>query len=332
MPLLPGLFCCTSTSFALAAGRGLAYAPIMPTTVAALLPVFLLIVLGHVLRRTQFLPDGFWPPAEKLTYYVTFPALLVTNLAGADFADLPAAPLAGVVAGATLINAALAVGLGRFVTKSGPTRTSFFQGVMRPNTYFGLAAAAALYGEVGVTLTAVCIAAVVPLVNLLSVTAMVAWAGRAAPGVWGLLRPILTNPLILACAAGIGLNLLGLGLPAGIDSTLDILGRAALPIGLLAVGAGLNLDALLAGRRAVFTSAAMKMGLLPLLAAAGAALAGFPATAAGVAVLYASLPCSPSAYVLSRQMGGDATLMAGIITAHTLMAALIVPINLAVYT
>ncbi len=304
----------------------------MSTTVAALLPVFLLIVLGYALRRTAFLPDSFWAPAEKLTYYVTFPALLVSNLAGADFTGLPAAPLAGVVAGATLLSAGVAVGLGRAIAADGPGRTSILQGAIRPNTYFGLAAAAALYGETGVTLTAVCIAAVVPLVNLVSVTGMVAWTGRAAPGVWGLLRPILTNPLILACALGIALNLLGVGLPPGLGPSLEILGRAALPIGLLAVGAGLDLGALLAGRRALVATAALKMGLLPAAAALGAGLVGFPAAATGVAVLYASLPCSPSAYVLSRQMGGDSALMAAIITAHTLLAALIVPVNLILFT
>ncbi len=62
----------------------------------ALAPIFVLILLGHLARRLRFVPDGFWPPAEKLTYYVFFPALIVDNLARATFKD-PAGNILSVI-------------------------------------------------------------------------------------------------------------------------------------------------------------------------------------------------------------------------------------------
>lgn len=301
----------------------------MSVVVAALVPIFLIIVLGHALRRWRFLPDEFWAPAERITYYVTFPALLVYNLAGVDFAGLPVGPLAAVEAAATFAMAvAMLAARPAFARMKGASFSSMIQGAIRPNTYFGLAAAASLWGSPGVALTAVCIAAVVPLVNLLSVLAMVRFASGQPPSARGMLLPVLTNPLILACLLGIGLNFGGVALPAGVAETLRILGGAALPIGLLAVGAGLDLAAVRHAGRPVLVTALFKMVLLPLIAGLSVRALGLPPLAVGVAVLYASLPCSPSAYVLSRQMGGDSVLMASIISVHTLLAAVIVPLNL----
>lgn len=305
----------------------------MLTIALALAPIFLLILLGHALKRWRFLPDAFWAPAEKLTYYVTFPALLVGNLAGADLAGLAWGPVALAVAGATVAAGALSIATRPLLGASPAAFTSAFQGSIRPNTYVGLAGAAALYGEAGVTVTAICIAAVVPLVNVLAVAVLTRVVpGREGPGALALLKGIATNPIIQACVLGIALNLLGWPLPPVVKPFLEILARAALPVGLLAVGAGLALDALKTAGRPVIAASLLKLVALPGLAAVGLGLLGVggPAEAAvvGTVVLYAGLPCSASAYVLARQMGGDAPLMANVITAQTLAAVITLPLVL----
>ncbi len=298
----------------------------MIAALAALIPVFVLILLGWGMRRRAFVPDSFWAPAEKITYYVTFPALLTVNLAEAPVEGLPWAVLAALLACVT----AAAVG-GLIVLRplladvGGAAFSSMLQGTVRPNTYIGLAAAAALWGAEGVTLTAICIAVVVPMVNLISVAALLHYAAPRRPSALQIVRPIVTNPLILACLLGIVINWSDLPLPPGVAPTLKILGGAALPIGLLAVGAGLDLGALRGTGAPVLVSSVFKLVLLPAAAAAGGLLLGLPATVVGVATLYAGLPASASAYVLARQMGGDAPLMATIITAQTLLAFLTIP-------
>lgn len=300
----------------------------MIDVVVALVPVFVLILLGHAMRRTEFVPEAFWAPAEKLTYYVTFPALLVQNLAEADFSGLPVLPLAGVEAAATMLSGLAMLLLWPVLKVSGPAFTSMIQGAIRPNTYFGLAAAASLYGAPGVTLMAVCVAVVVPLVNVLSVMALVRFASSHYAGWKAMVAPVMTNPLILACVAGVVINASNLGIPPGGSQTLRILGSAALPIGLLAVGAGLDFQALRRTGLHVVLTGACKLLVLPLVAVSGAALVGLEGVARGVAILYAALPCSASAYVLARQMGGDSALMANVISAQTVLAALTIPLLL----
>lgn len=304
----------------------------MADIVLSLAPIFLLILLGLGLKRRTLVADAFWAPAEKLTYFVTFPALLVANLAKADLAALAWGPVAISIALPTALAGGLVLASRRVLGTDGPGLSSVFQGAIRPNTYVGLAGAAALYGADGVTLTAICIAAVVPLVNVLSVTAL-SLLNRTAdtrPSAGSVLRGILTNPLILACVLGIALSVSGIGLPPVIGPFLEILGRAALPIGLLAVGAGLTFDGLRAAGRPVVAASAAKLLVLPAIAAGLSLLFGLDATALGTVVLYAGLPCSASSYVLARQMGGDAPMMAKIISLQTLVAMATLPLLLPV--
>lgn len=302
----------------------------MTTIVLSLIPVFLLIVAGYVFKRTGWMPDAFWPAAERMTYFVFFPALLVQNTAKAHLAGIAIGPMAAALIGPLLLVSAVAVLLRPWLSADGPSFTSAFQGNIRPNTYLGIAGAAALYGDAGLTLTALAIVCCVPTVNLLSVAALLRFAppASARSGWRTLAGTVLRNPLIVAPLIGAGLNASGIGSPPVIGPFLDILGRAALPVGLMAVGAGLDLAAVRPAGRLVAVTALVKLLVLPALTFAAGQLLGLGPLALAVAVLYATLPVSASSYVLARQMGGNAQLMAGIITATTLAAALTMPLIL----
>lgn len=299
----------------------------MHAILSALLPTFALIVVGYVLRERRFLPDSFWPGAEKLTYFITFPALLFSNTAKADLGSLPLLGIATAMLGTIAICTVLILVARPVLKVSAPTFSSLVQGAIRPNTYIGLAVAAALLGTHGLTVTALCVALVVPTVNVISVLAC-AHLGEndRKPGVLSLLRDVAKNPLLMACVLGSLFNVLGIGLPPIIGPFLEVLGRAALPIGLLAVGAGLDLSA---ARRAGFpvgVSSVGKLVLSPAIAAGLCLMLGLPDIELAAVVLYAALPCSASAYVLARLMGGDAQMMASIITVHTLLAIITMPV------
>ena len=66
----------------------------MSGVVGALAPIFLLILLGYAIRRLKLLEAGFWEPAERLTYFVLFPALLLENMATAELRGLQVLPMA----------------------------------------------------------------------------------------------------------------------------------------------------------------------------------------------------------------------------------------------
>lgn len=305
----------------------------MIQVLAALAPVIALIALGHQMRSRRWIDDSFWLPAERATFFLFFPALLVTALARARLDGLPVGGIMAAEAGAVMIMAVgtglAASGLKRAPWRlDGPAFTSLFQCSMRPNTYVGLAVAAGLWGPQGVALVAICTAAVVPLVNLLGILAHLRWAGRdGAAFRWrDAILPVVRNPLILSCVAGIALNLAGIGMPPVIGPFLDILAGASLPLGLLAVGAGIRLGDLRRAGASVGLSIVTKMAGLPLLVLVLGALCGLDGATMAASVLYAALPAAPVSYVVARQMGGDAALVATMLSAQTVAAALIMPV------
>ena len=187
----------------------------MTHILSALAPVFLLIGLGFALKRLKLVSDAFWSPAERLTFYLFFPALLVANTAGAGTIGAEALPMAAALIIGVLLVAVMVSALRPRLGLDGPGFTSVFQGSFRPNTYVGIGAAYALFGETGLTLMAIAVVAVVPLVNLLAVIALVRHG--APPGHafrWRqAILPAASNPIILACLLGLGLNLGDVGLP-----------------------------------------------------------------------------------------------------------------------
>jgi predicted permease len=290
----------------------------------SLLPTFLLILMGWGIRRRFRQFDSFWSPAETLTYYVFFPALLLESTAKVSLTGIPIGTMAMVLIGAILVVAALTLALRPALGISGPSFTSLFQGAIRPNTYIATAIVLALYGEPGVAILSVAMAFVIPAVNLLSTIVLVRFASAAAG--WGtVVGQVIRNPLILSILLGVLLNESGIGLPDLLAPLVHILGQTALPIGLLAVGAGLDLEATRRQTKAIWASSALKLVAVPTATAAACWAAGIDGLSFNISVLYAVIPCSASSYILARQMGGDAELMAGIITATTLAAMASVP-------
>ena len=303
----------------------------MLTTFGALAPVFLLIALGWLLRARGFPGEAFWPAAERLVYFVLFPALLFLTTATSELAGFGLLPLA-----AALILALLAVGLSALALRpwlgvDHAGLTSVFQGAIRTNTYVGLGAAGTLYGSAGLEVLGIVILVVVTTVNLLSVVALIHY-GRKAAGGGEVLSSGARNPLILACLAGFALNAIGMDLTGVPHNTLAVLGQASLTLGLLCVGAGLELAHLGRQRAAALATCALKLVIMPAATALACRLLGIEGLSAAVAVLFTAGPISASSYVLARQLGGDAPLMAGLITLTTIAAALTMPLTLALLT
>lgn len=298
----------------------------MSPILLAVAPIFGLILIGFILYRFEFPGTGFWPISERLTYYILFPALLIGGLSGRSF-DASAMGLA-----ATLLLSVGSVSLvlvlvRRLLPMDGPVFTSVFQGAIRPNTYVGLSVAAALLGPDWMTLSAVALLTLVPLVNVLCVLVLARHGGNGG-GALRTMQELGKNPLILSCVAGFLMNGLSITLPPVIQDVLDILGKAALPMGLLAVGAGLRFEGVLCRIWPVTVASVAHLLILPLVAFGCSMLLGLDELSRSAALIYTAIPVSVSAFILARQMGGDHRVMALIITVQTILSACTLPIIL----
>ncbi len=302
----------------------------MSVVLSALVPVLALIALGYGLRRGNFPDSSFWRPAARMVYFVFLPALLIRIIAVARLdPSLWRAQLAAVC---TVGICVLILQLSRKqITSSGPAFTSVVQGGIRHNTYIGLAIANAIFPADGVAAFALIVAVIVPLVNAIAVAALGRYgdhAHAAAMTTGRTIKLVALNPLILACAFGALLNLTGIGLPWGSDELLLMLGQPALPVGLLVVGAGLQVRALKRLDLPVLVPVAMRLVLYPLIAITLGYAMGLDSAHIGPLALLAALPTAASAYVLALELGGDEALMARIITLETLAAAVTIPVVL----
>ncbi|WP_236021578.1 AEC family transporter [Geomesophilobacter sediminis] len=256
--------------------------------------------------------------------------MLIHNLAGKKIGDLPWLKILVTVEGGILLSAVLVLlwwASNRDL--DGPAFTSLFQGGVRFNTFVALALAENLYGADGLFVAALGAGFMILLINVLCVTAFsltVTGGARPTPGKIAL--DLLRNPLIIGCAVGVGLNATGLKLPVALDGILSLSGRAAFPLGLLAVGAAYRAGNLVQHRKTLVVSSVIQFVIKPAAAWWLATVLGLTGMAVCVAILLFSVPTAPTAYILSRQMGGDHESMASIITVQTCLSFLTLPVTL----
>lgn len=298
------------------------------SVIFALTPVAALVALGQLLRRSEFLAPTFWPQAERLCYYVLLPALFAHGLAEAHLQSIPVLPLAGVLIFSTVVVAIILVLARPLVRVDGASFTSVFQGAVRFNNYVGVTLAAGLFGAKGVALAAVCNAAIVPTVNLLCVLVFARYGSSQCKGT-ALLRQIATNPLVVACLVGISMQMFGVTFPRTIEPAIGAIGAASMPLGLLCVGAALNFEGTKQWAEPVAVASVVKFLVMPVLTLAAARILHLSDPALTVALLFQALPTASSSYIMARQLGGDAPLMAGITAAQTVIAAGAMPVVLA---
>jgi predicted permease len=285
-----------------------------------MLPDFGTILLGAVLARRFSFQRGFWDGAERLVYYVLFPALLFNSILSAKFSLASDSLLLG--AGVATLLAAVALGfLARPLFKPQPALfASCVQTAYRYNSYVGLALAQSLFGARGVALLALILAVCIPLANLVAVTTL------ARHGKTHLGRELITNPLILSTVSGMAANVAGLQLPNFLTSFLARMGAASLALGLLCIGAGLAFKTVKDDPRTLVYFSAVKLVATPAVAVIIALLLGLQGVDAQVVLLFAALPTASSAYILAVRMGGLAAPVAVLITFQTLVAMVTLPL------
>lgn len=291
----------------------------------ALFPIFAIILLGFLISRTPISSPPVWEGLERLTYYLFFPALLVGRLSDTSFDADEILSIAFVLGFSLFVFTILFTGLRAFIAKDQGSLSSVYQGSIRFNTYIGLACIEALYGDNGLTLAALCLVVYIPVVNVLSVVSLTASGGGGNRAVVAV-GSILTNPLVLACLAGLGLSLWDPDIPDLTWEIVEVLSQPALPLGLLAVGAGIRFVALGEQTWQLIVAAFCKLLAFPALVVVGTLLFQVNPGLSAVLLLLTCLPAPPSAYILARQLGGNVSLMANIITLQTILAFFTIPL------
>jgi malonate transporter len=288
-------------------------------------PVFLIIAIGVILRRAGLIDSSISGHLSRLVFHVFLPALLLKTLISTDFTSMLSLRLIAVVWGTLFLSFAFAWFAARFVGISSDTRGLFASGATWSNVAIvGYALGEALYGEEGLARAAIFSALVLPLHTPIGYFAMDRQiSSREGSGILKkVFKRLAVNPIILAIFLGIFLSLLPVQMPVIMMDILAILGRASLPLALVAIGGSLEFTRDPAGWTEPLAAAGIKLVLMPVLAFAAARIVGLNAAWTGSIVVGFSCPTAVSFFVISRSLSHDASRSAAIVTATTLGSAL----------
>jgi predicted permease len=294
------------------------------STALLLLPDFLLIVTGFVVCRYTPLDRTVWDGAERLVYYLLFPVLLFGSIVRNPLSIAVALPFVLAGLGVMLSGIALAYALRALPAVDPALHAAGAQVAFRFNSYVALALAERLGGTQGVAWIALLMSLCVPLANVAAVWPLARHGGQSVGG------ELLRNPLIISTLAGLAANLLGITFPDPVATTLQRIGNAALPLGLMAVGAGLRFGALQASPRLAAALLSIRHLVLPVVAIALVLALALPGAQRQLVIMFAAMPTASSAYVLAVRLGGHGGFVAGLVTVSTLIGMVAVPLWLAV--
>ena len=292
----------------------------------AVLPIFLVLVVGKALAMSPLLDRSGWNAIERLGLYVLFPALIVNVLASAVF-DWAALTLIGVLVAAQVLLGAVGLTAKYAFSIPGPTAASIIQSNVRWNTFIGLSIAQSLYGAEGLALMAVASAGMIPTANLLSISAFEGFSESQSTLRQKVLSVVI-NPLIIACVIGAAIGFANIPLPQFLGDALDLVARAAIAIGLLCAGAALDFSSLREARLRLAVWSTVRLFGLPVLVVVLAwwlQLTGLPLY---IALIAAATPTATNSVVLARQMGGDAVLAANLVAVQSLLSVITIPLIL----
>ncbi|TFH85920.1 AEC family transporter [Billgrantia azerbaijanica] len=286
-------------------------------TLEVTLPVFAMVFIGFGLKRLRWIDQAFVSTASQLVFRGTLPVLIFLSITEADL-DATLNPW-------LLVFFALAT-LGSFLTAWGwasrrvprAERGVYVQGSFRGNCgIVGLALAAGMYGDAGLSTGGLLLGVVILTYNALSVVALTTYQEAHKADWRHIASHIVRNPLILAVAVAVPVAALEWRLPGWLMTSGDYFASLTLPLALICIGATLSLEAFRASGGLALSASLMKMVALPALATTAAWLAGFEGRELGVMFLFFASPTAAAAFVMVKAMGGNAALTANIIAITT---------------
>ena len=298
-------------------------------------PVFILIILGNILRRIGVPDLSFWDVNDKLVYWVLIPALLFHHISQINLSSSMFYSYGVVILSGLFIVTIVAISLGKLLGYSPESWSSILQGAARHNAFIALAIAGSLFGDAGLAVGAVFMLLYVPSINIVVISIMVSNLNQpgqtdSKKGIANIFVELIKNPFILAMIAGLIFSLIDSEKIVIINETSGLLGSAALPIMLLTIGAKIKVRDLALKITPILISNSLKLIAFPVIAYFVAKFMGLSQLEVIVAVIFASVPTAASSHALAKQFGGDEQLMTSIVTTQVALSFITIPVILAV--
>jgi predicted permease len=288
----------------------------------SIFPVFALIVLGYLLKKFDLTNDEYLKTSDRLVYFIFFPALLFWKIGGSSSLAIDWLFCGAAISAIIVIYLLSGTALKVFKVPDFQAG-SFSQSCYRFNTYIGMAIIMNALGDEGVKLFGILIGFAIPLINFMAVSTLIWFSGRdfnVAQKIRITVKAILSNPLILACIAGILYARSVNYFPVFIDNTLSLTTFITLPLALLSIGGSLTLKNFKEHFKLSLVASVFKLVLLPITGYVFMKQLNVPLIPFKVGMIFFALPTSTAIYVLSSQLNSDTRLASASIVLSTILS------------
>ncbi|WP_101774882.1 AEC family transporter [Pasteurella oralis] len=285
------------------------------------LPIVLMLLLGVVLQRRRIVDDKFTGQATKIIFNITLPILLFLNITSnpVDFRS-QLLPIAASFVGTLLLFIGAELVAAKYIIEK-QERGTFVQGVYRGNNgILGLALCINAYGEAGLAPASIYAAATIFLFNVLGVITLSRSFADGRVSLWGIVKNVTKNPLIIAIVLGYVVNGIELQFPKTLQTTGNYLASMTLPLALICAGASIKFKGIASGSRTVIWGSIGRVIIAPIFMVCIGKLFGLSGMNMGILFLMAATPMATIAYAMVRGMGSSGTSAANIIALTTLGA------------
>ena len=300
-------------------------------TLDVTLPVFAMVFLGIVLKRIGWIDAHFISTASMLVFKATMPTLLFLSIIKADL-DMIQPGLIGYFLGYSTLSFFLAWGwaLWRCPIEQ---RGVFTQGAFRGNCgIVGLALAASMYGNLGLSLGGIMAGAIIVIYNILSAIVLAIYSPSIQSDIGSILRNLIRNPLILSVLLAIPVAYWQIPLPSWLMTSGEYFGSMSLPLALICIGGTLSVRSVKAGSGLAIDASLWKTVWLPALGVLGALMLGYRDAALGTLFLFLASPTAAVSFVMAKAANADTKLAANIIVVSTFSCMLTVSLGIFILT
>ena len=287
----------------------------------ATVPVFLIILLGYILKRLGLINENFIRTANKINFTITLPVLLFRDLLNNDVSNnFDIIYLIYCMLVTTVMFWGI-WGLTKLFMKDKSMIGAFVQASFRGSVaVLGIALVQNIYGNSG-AMPLVIIGAV-PLFNIYSVIVLTfESSGPRAKTIKNAIIDICRNPIIIAILLGMIVSWVKIDFPGIVDTSIDLVARMATPFALLCVGGGFEVTKAISKIKPTIVASLIKLFILPVLFVPVAIILGFREGELAAAILMLGAPSTPTCYIMAKQMHNDGTLSSSIIVMTTLLSA-----------
>ena len=297
----------------------------------AVIPIFVVAMVGYLLKQKNFLTDEFVNICDKLVFRVMLPCLLFSNVAYINIDRISADDLKTLVfcaVAAPAVTAVLMLVTPLFIKDRAKTG-AFIQGVFRSNVAFlGIPFATGLFGDDGTRLASIVLAVIVPIYNVLAVTVLCTFSADKeatkkplGARIKDIIVGIAKNPLVIAIVAALPFGFLGLNryIPEFVTTSIQYFSKASTTLALITIGASFSFSELKGRINIAACAAFLKTVVLPaLFMFVSHQLLGFEGVHLGIVLIVFGTPTAISSYIMAKNMHSDASLANQIVLLSTL--------------